>query len=351
MPFRQPFRLRDAVEVGDVDHLRRLVGDRLHEVGVIVPEGGGGDAGAEIEESSPVLRPQIRATSLSTKARSARALVGIRAGITGTLSAGTGRARRAHRGAGRPGRDDVPENRSGSARPAGGSDHNMGPADWSAAASSGGSPAMALNRSSATVAAVMSGQGHARGAAWPACAAELQPNQVQHAIKPRPPLIRPSRTGRAVVAICGRPLAFWELPIRVRPATPATSARPAEQAEALAAAATWPGGGDFTLARRAVRWWMLRGGLQASRTRRRWRCWPEGAPGTDARLLRIPRIRQPARRRGCRHHRLPPVILRRRTSPEMPSGAERTCHPPAAPAALPPAPARTARPSGRTGRS
>ena len=50
--------LRDAVQVGGVHHLAGLFGDRLHEVGIGMAEAGGGDAGAEIEESSAVCRPQ-----------------------------------------------------------------------------------------------------------------------------------------------------------------------------------------------------------------------------------------------------------------------------------------------------
>ena len=57
-PRGQTFGLRDAIQVGDVHHLGRLLGDRLGQMRMAVAERGGGDAGAEIEESSPVHRPQ-----------------------------------------------------------------------------------------------------------------------------------------------------------------------------------------------------------------------------------------------------------------------------------------------------
>ncbi len=57
-PLRQPFGLRDAIQVGGVHHLGGLLGDRLDQMRVAVAERGGGDARPEIQESSPVDRPQ-----------------------------------------------------------------------------------------------------------------------------------------------------------------------------------------------------------------------------------------------------------------------------------------------------
>jgi hypothetical protein len=59
---------------------------------------------------------------------------------------------------------------------------------------------------------------------------------------------------------------FWELPIPEfdrRNPRHQRLVRLAEQAEALAAAATWPEGAHFTLARRAVREALRAAGLQA----------------------------------------------------------------------------------------
>ena len=49
---------RDAIQVGHVHHLGGLLGDRLGEVRMAVAQRRGGDAGAEIEKSSPIHRPQ-----------------------------------------------------------------------------------------------------------------------------------------------------------------------------------------------------------------------------------------------------------------------------------------------------
>ncbi len=40
---------------------RRLLGDRLRQMRVAMADAAGGDAGAEIQESSPIDRPQARA--------------------------------------------------------------------------------------------------------------------------------------------------------------------------------------------------------------------------------------------------------------------------------------------------
>ena len=57
-PLRQHFRLRNAVQIGDVHHLVRLRRNRVGEALMAMADGGGGDAGAEIEVTSPVGRPQ-----------------------------------------------------------------------------------------------------------------------------------------------------------------------------------------------------------------------------------------------------------------------------------------------------
>ena len=55
---RQALGLRHAVEVRDVHHPGRLIGDGGHQVRMAVTERGGGDAGAEIEEATPVRAEQ-----------------------------------------------------------------------------------------------------------------------------------------------------------------------------------------------------------------------------------------------------------------------------------------------------
>ncbi len=57
-PLRQPFGLRNAIQVGRVHHLGGLLGDRLHQMRMPMSQAGRGDARPEIEESSPVHRPQ-----------------------------------------------------------------------------------------------------------------------------------------------------------------------------------------------------------------------------------------------------------------------------------------------------
>jgi len=57
-PRGKQFRLRNAIQVGDVHYLGRLLGDRLGQMRMAVAERGGGNARPEIEESSPVHRPQ-----------------------------------------------------------------------------------------------------------------------------------------------------------------------------------------------------------------------------------------------------------------------------------------------------
>ena len=57
-PLSQLLGLRDAVQVGRVHHLGGLFGDRLHEMRMPMSQAGRGDARPEIQESSPVHRPQ-----------------------------------------------------------------------------------------------------------------------------------------------------------------------------------------------------------------------------------------------------------------------------------------------------
>ena len=61
MPLRQPFRLRDAIQVGGMNDLAGLFRNHPRQMLVPVAERGGRDARAEIQETSSIFRPKSRA--------------------------------------------------------------------------------------------------------------------------------------------------------------------------------------------------------------------------------------------------------------------------------------------------